>query len=145
MALASGETNSGGFVRDADGRLVISESGGVTVLTAPSTAAQAPSNATSVANAASLVVKATPGTCLGVTGYNAKTSAQFIQLHNATSLPADTAVPVLAITVPASSNFSIDFGTYGRRFSTGIVICNSSTQQTKTIGTTDCWFDVQYV
>ncbi len=114
------------------------------VLTPSSYQWAAPSNSTSVAYVASQVAKASPGTVYGVSGYNSKASAQFIQLHDAASLPADTAVPVNVITVPASSNFRIDFGTYGRRFSTGIVISNSSTGPTKTIGSADCFFDVQF-
>jgi hypothetical protein len=102
------------------------------------------SNSTSVAYETSRVVSGSAVRCYGLTGYNSKASAQFIQLFDSSVLPADTAIPQVVITVPATSNFSIDFGQYGRYFSTGLVICNSSTGPTKTIGSADCWFDVQF-
>lgn len=90
------------------------------------------------------VVKASAGRLFVVNGYNSLGSAQFIQVHNAASLPADTAVPVCVITVAASSNFSIDFGPLGIPLSTGIVLCNSTTGPTKTIGAANCYFTVSY-
>jgi hypothetical protein len=105
-------------------------------------AARELTNATTTALASSLVVKATPGTLYGIQGYT--TAAQFIHLYNATSLPADAAVPVVVIPVEADKPFSIDFGKYGRAFSTGIVVGNSTTGPTKTLGAANTWIDAQY-
>ena len=109
------------------------------------TSGASPTNATTTAYAASLVVKATAGVIYAISGYNAKVSAQWVQIHDAASLPSDTAVPKVLIYVAASSSFSMILNAYGRAFTTGIVVCNSSTGPTKTIGAADCWFDVQYV
>ena len=101
-------------------------------------------NSTSIAYEASRIVKPTPGTLYGLTGYNSKASAQFILIFDAPLLPAEGAVPAIIIAVAATTPFSLDYGSLGRQFKRGIVICNSSTANTKTIGSADCWFDVQY-
>ena len=91
----------------------------------------------STAYEASHVLASRPVTVYGISGYNSKASAQFIQLHDATSLPSDTAVPVFTATVAASSNFSLAMTVKGLKFANGCVVCNSSTGPTLTIGGAD--------
>ncbi len=105
----------------------------------------APNNETQAALAASFQISVVPDVLIGIAGYNSKASAQFIQLHDSATAPADTAVPKFNITVAASSNFSIDFGIYGMDFQNGIYACNSSTAPTKTIGSADCQFFARLV
>lgn len=94
----------------------------------------------STAYEASHVLKSSSGTLLSLVGYNSKASAQFVQLFNSATLPADAAVPIYTFTVPAASNFSLDVPISGMPFTVGIVASNSSTGPTKTIGSADCWF-----
>lgn len=105
------------------------------------------SNATSVAYEASHLIKQTAGVLFSIDGYNSKASAQFILIFDSSSpvAPAEGAIPVKVVTVPATANFSIDLGYWGRSFSAGIWVTNSSTGPTKTIGSADCWFDASYV
>jgi hypothetical protein len=97
------------------------------------------------AYAASLVAKSGPSICYGLTGYNSSGSTQFVQVHDVSLLPADGAVPVTILSVPTATNFAVDYGQQGRAFRQGVVVCNSSTGPTKTIGAADCWFDVVLV
>jgi hypothetical protein len=103
------------------------------------------SRANSAALEASRLVKATAGRLISLIGYNSKASAQFVQVHDATSVPADTAIPAVIFTVPASSNFSLDVPVTGMNFTNGIAVSNSSTGPTKTIGSADCWFTASYI
>lgn len=81
---------------------------------------------------------------IAIYGYNSKASTQFLQIHDSATAPADTAVPVLPLQLEAQKNFFIDLNDYGVRLSTGLYICNSSTAQTKTIGSADCWINGTY-
>lgn len=103
--------------------------------------ATAGTTASSTAYATSLVGKASAGTLFAVSIYNSSTSAQFYQLHDAASLPANTAVPKSIIRIPAQGTGGWDFGLRGRPFATGIVIANSSTGPTLTVGSADSYFD----
>lgn len=103
------------------------------------------SSGASTALATNLVVKASAGRLYQLYITNTKTTVQFIQVHNTTSLPADTAVPIYTSYLQPLSTTCVDFGDLGRYFSTGITVCNSSTVATKTIGSADCWFNAEYL
>lgn len=93
----------------------------------------------SVAYAASLILKAGPGTLFSLDVYNSLNAAQWIQLHDSLTLPADAAVPVWIGTVATVANLEKRWPN-GLNFTTGIVVCNSTTGPTKTIGAADCFF-----
>jgi hypothetical protein len=92
--------------------------------------------------AASMLVKPTSGLLYGFTV--SSVAAQFIQVFDLAALPADTAVPLLSFPVAATSIVGAQW-IPPRAFRNGLVLCNSSTQHTKTIGSADCIFDVQYL
>lgn len=100
--------------------------------------------ANSVALAASLIAKASKGSMYRAFGYNSLAGTQFIQVHDSATLPADTAVPILVIAVAASSPWQIDLNGIGFPFQNGIVLCNSTTGPTKTIGAANNLFTVLY-
>ena len=114
-------------------------------LSPPNATTVAPANATSTAEEASRVVKASAGVLYGFTAYNNNAATRYIQLYDSATLPADAVVPVLTVPVAAQSVVSYAPGVYGRAFTAGIVIANSTTDTTKTIGSADSLFDVQYV
>lgn len=99
----------------------------------------------STAYEASHVVKASAGVLYSLLCYNSKTSTQFLEVFNSTTVPADTTVSVtVPVSCPASSNCTLDFGNYGKYFSTGISWSNSSTSPTKTIGSADMFCEPRY-
>ena len=112
--------------------------------TPPDYIALQPFNKTPLAYVASMVVKTGPGILTGFSCYSSKGSAQFILVFDAATLPAEGAIPDEVFTVGATANLGLNW-IPGRTFHTGIVICNSSTGPTKTIGSADCWFSAQYL
>lgn len=102
------------------------------------------SEAATTALATNLVIKASAGTLYKLTGYNNNAAVRYLQVANLAALGADGTVPAWVYAVPATSSFNIDFGVFGRRFSTGIVACFSTTLATKTIAAADMWLNASY-
>ena len=97
----------------------------------------------SAANEAGRQLAKGAGDFYGLIGFNAKASAQYILCFDSATTPADGAVPDFMVIAQATSTFALGFGELGYPFTNGLYICNSSTQQTKTIGSADCWFNAQ--
>ena len=76
--------------------------------------------------------------------YSTKASNQFLNVFDQATLPADTAVPLFSWALIANNGVGFSWAPQGREFLGGLVLCNSSTDATKTIGSADCFFDVQY-
>lgn len=111
---------------------------------AATAAAAALSEAATTALATNLVIKASAGTLYRLSGINNNAAVRYLQIHNTISLPADGVVPALVFQLPLTSGFSFDLGVYGRRFSTGITACLSTTLATKTIAAADLWLNAGY-
>jgi hypothetical protein len=108
-------------------------------------ASELPANNHSNALAASLLVCSGPAYLVAFTVNNTNAAAQFIQLHDANALPADGIAPAVVFTAAAASDKFVTYSLPGRFFQRGIVVCNSSTAATKTLGAADCFFDVQFI
>lgn len=81
---------------------------------------------------------------MGFTVYNSSSSSQYVNVFDANLTPADTSVPLFSLAVAANSPVSMAFTPGGRQFQTGLALNNSSTDSTKTIGSANCFFDVQF-
>jgi hypothetical protein len=111
---------------------------------ATSGASNLPLNSPSRAVENSRVIKTGRGILYGITVTNTKASAQFVQVFDASAVPADGAVPLFSKSVPAGDAVGIQW-LPGRIFLVGLVVCNSSTSATKTLASADCLFDVQFI
>jgi hypothetical protein len=96
---------------------------------------------------ASLVVKAGAGSLLGFTALSTNVGAAFIQLHDASALPADGTRPVFSFPIAANPGLlgPITYGFYGHSFHTGMVLASSSTAATLTVMTAVFLFEAQYI
>jgi hypothetical protein len=106
-------------------------------------AGRLPLNNPSAALEAFRVVKTGDGWLCGFTVTNTKASVQFVLVFDARDLPPEGAVPLIGKSLPASDALGMIW-IPPRRFEAGLVLCNSSTQGSKTIGSADCLFDAQY-
>ena len=82
---------------------------------------------------------------LSLSVLNTNAAAQYVQLHDVSQAPASGAIPVVVFTVAAASNLVVAYTLPGRRFHQGVYITNSSTAATLTVGSADCFYDVQTI
>jgi hypothetical protein len=78
---------------------------------------------TSTATTNAAFIKASAGTMFQVTASNTGAAVAFVKLYNQTATPTvGTSVPILTIAVPPSGVATLNLGTLGYRFLTGIAI-----------------------
>jgi hypothetical protein len=81
----------------------------------------------------------------GITIASTNDAAQYALIFDASTLPAEGAVPSLFLKLAADDTTHLAFTPAGRHFEYGLVICTSSTDATKTLNATaDTFIDVQY-
>src|SRR5690349_17850996 len=87
-----------------------------------------------------------PGRILvyGFTVYSSNAAGQYGLMFDADALPANGSAPIVAFPLQAHNGFAIGWQPQGRAFDAGLVLANSSTDSTLTVGSADCLFDVQY-
>jgi len=101
--------------------------------------------AASSAAADDLVVKASAGTLYSIVGHIAAGEDGYVQVHDATSQPADTAVPELSYFVGAASAAqAVNIPLPGHACGTGIVVVWSTTAATLTAGAANMFVTAHY-
>lgn len=98
----------------------------------------------SAAQQASAIVKDAKGVLLFVHFYNANAAARWLQIFDSATLPADAVIPLFTVNVAAAGSYTLNLAPLGLVMNKGIVVCNSSTGPTKTIGAADSLFMVGY-
>ncbi len=104
-----------------------------------------PLNSYSVKLENTRIIKSGRGKLYGFTVWNSNASAQFVLLFDHEGVPPSTALPVSVYPVAGASTLFIGYADVGRSFNQGIVLANSSTGASFTVGSADCWFDAQYL
>jgi len=100
----------------------------------------------SAALEASSVTKAAPGNLYGFVVHNTNAAKRYLQFYDATSVPADGAVPKLCYELPAASSRAEPIiGGEKRYFATGICWALSTTLATKTLGAAEAFGHIAYV
>jgi len=99
---------------------------------------------------ASLIVKASVGILYWVQIYNNNAAVRYLHIFDSATLPVNGTIPnVPPYSLPATGAAIqpqfVDLGEAGLRFQNGIVIANSTTQTTLTIGSADSIITVAYV
>jgi hypothetical protein len=102
-----------------------------------------PANKRSTVLAASIEI-AGAHELFGFTVNNTNASAQYVLVFDLATLPADGAVPDVSFTAVAAADKGVVW-LPARRMNQGVVIANSSTAASLTLGSADCFFDVQYL
>lgn len=97
---------------------------------------------TSTASEASHVISASACSVARAAMQNANAATRYLQLHDATSLPANGAVPEAVIIIGTTQTQVMTFVQPNNRFSTGCVAATSTTGPTLTIGGADAIFQV---
>ena len=103
-----------------------------------------PDRAVSTVLEASRIIKTSPGVLYLVTGLNTLAATQYILVFDAVALPDEGTAPTIPIHTARMRNFFWEGGRFGWYCEKGIVVCNSSTPQIKTIGLANCWFNVLF-
>ena len=103
-----------------------------------------PRNANDGALVASKIVRAGYALLFGVTLCNTNASTRYFMFFDAATVPANTAVPLFFIDVASNSAKGVSF-IPSRTFEAGIVIVNSTTATSLTIGSADSFIDAQYL
>lgn len=97
-------------------------------------------------NLVSLIqAKAGAATVFGFTVCTSSAADQFVQWFDSQKAPATGDAPAGVANLPAGSTVGINWGTHGRRFLQGCWLANSSTRDTYTAGSSDCYFDAQLI